>query len=155
HSKHFHIITAIPNVFARDLTARGRLPYVGTNEQIGEKVMAAAEHPDTAEPVGAARIEDFTWKAILDFYTGTECGRCSDNCPAHKTGKILSPKQLTLDLRDHLYGRENEYINRPGGPRPPVDDHAHANGHANGDGGHGDGHDEHEHAHGHDHDHDH
>ncbi|HVY45735.1 MAG TPA: (Fe-S)-binding protein, partial [Minicystis sp.] len=102
HSKHFHIITAIPNVFARDIGPRGRLPYMGSQESIGEMVMAAAETPDTAEPVGAARIEDFTWKAILDFYTCTECGRCTDNCPAHKTGKMLSPKQLTLDLRDHL-----------------------------------------------------
>ena len=103
HSKHFHIITSIPNVFARDITPRGRLPFMGNSEKIGEQVMKAAEEPEKAEPVGAARIEDFTWKAILDFYTCTECGRCSDNCPAHKSGKILSPKQLTLDLRDHLY----------------------------------------------------
>ena len=42
--------------------------------------------------IGIAKIEHFSWKAILDFYTCTECGRCSDNCPAHKTGKILSPE---------------------------------------------------------------
>ena len=156
HSKHFHIITSIPNVFARDITPRGRLPFMGNSEKIGEQVMKAAEEPDKAEPVGIARIEDFTWKAILDFYTCTECGRCSDNCPAHKSGKILSPKQLTLDLRDHLYGRENEFINRPGGPKGPVDDgHAHAHGD---DHAHAEGHAEHGHAeHGHDehgHDHD-
>ncbi len=63
-----------------------------------------------ALPVGVARIEHFSWKAILDFYTCTECGRCSDNCPAHRTGKVLSPKHLTLALRDHLYGREDELI---------------------------------------------
>ncbi len=164
HSKHFHIITAIPNVFARDLSPRGRLPFMGNAEKIGEQVMKAAEEPEKAEPVGVARIEDFTWKAILDFYTCTECGRCSDNCPAHKTGKILSPKQLTLDLRDHLYGREAEFINRPGGPKGPVDDghghgadHAHAdgaNGHANGEAhGHGDDHEHGDHEHG-DHEHD-
>lgn len=126
HSKHFHIITSIPNVFTRNIEARGRLPLVaGSAEAIGEMVMKAAEEPEKADPVGVARIEDFTWKAILDFYTCTECGRCSDNCPAHKTGKILSPKQLTLDLRDHLYGREGEFINRPGGPRgAAVDGHA-------------------------------
>ncbi|MFT3767640.1 MAG: (Fe-S)-binding protein [Minicystis sp.] len=122
HSKHFHIITAIPNVFARNIEPPGRLPKVAENaEKIGEMVMAAAEEPEKAAPVGVSRIEHFTWKAILDFYTCTECGRCSDNCPAHKSGKILSPKQLTLDLRDHLYGRENEFLNRPGGPKglPP------------------------------------
>ncbi len=135
HSKHFHIITAIPNVFARDITPKGRLPFMGNAEAIGEQVMKAAEEPEKAEPVGIARVEDFTWKAILDFYTCTECGRCSDNCPAHKSGKILSPKQLTLDLRDHLYGRESEFLNRPGGPKGVADPHPedHSNDSAHGD----------------------
>ena len=122
YSKHFHIITSIPNVFTRSIEPAGRLPKMAENtEKIGEMVMAAAEEPDKAAPVGISRIEHFTWKAILDFYTCTECGRCSDNCPAHKSGKILSPKQFTLDLRDHLYGREYEFLNRPGGPKglPP------------------------------------
>ena len=80
-------------------------------EKLMEKVGAAGEAPDPlALPVGVARIEHFSWKAILDFYTCTECGRCSDNCPAHRTGKVLSPKHLTLALRDHLYGREDEFI---------------------------------------------
>jgi Fe-S oxidoreductase len=110
HSKHFHVITAIPNVFARSLLPAGRLePMAENSEKLMEKVGAAAEAPDPlALPVGVARIEHFTWKSILDFYTCTECGRCSDNCPAHRTGKILSPKHLTLALRDHLYGREDE-----------------------------------------------
>src|SRR6185436_12465507 len=59
---------------------------------------------------GIAKVEHLTWKAILDFYTCTECGRCSDNCPAHKTGKVLSPKHLTLALRDHMYGHEKELV---------------------------------------------
>jgi Fe-S oxidoreductase len=122
HSKHFHIITAIPNVFLREVGPRGRLPLLAGNaEAIGEMVMKAAEEPEKAAPVGVAKIEDFTWKAILDFYTCTECGRCTDNCPAHKTGKILSPKQLTLDLRDHLYGREAEFIHRPNGAGGAAD----------------------------------
>ncbi len=80
-------------------------------EKLMEKVGAAGEAPDPMSlPVGVARIEHFSWKAILDFYTCTECGRCSDNCPAHTTGKILSPKHLTLALRDHLYGREEELV---------------------------------------------
>ena len=111
YSKHFHVITGIPNVFFRNLEPRGRLPLVATSaEAIGEKVMKAAEEPEKAEPVGISRVEQFTWKAILDFYTCTECGRCSDNCPAHKTGKLLSPKKLTLNLRDNLYGREHELL---------------------------------------------
>jgi Fe-S oxidoreductase len=82
-------------------------------EKLMEAFGTAAEAPDPiALPLGAARIEHFSWKAILDFYTCTECGRCSDNCPAHNTGKILSPKHLTLALRDHLYGREDEIVHR-------------------------------------------
>jgi len=104
YSKHFHIITSLPNVFFRSIAPAGRLPLLApTAEAIGEKVMAAAEDPVNAAPVGVNKINDFSWKAILDFYTCTECGRCSDNCPAHKTGKLLSPKQFTLNLRDHLY----------------------------------------------------
>jgi Fe-S oxidoreductase len=112
HSKHFHVITAIPNVFLRSLSPAGRLPPMAENaEKLMEKVGAAGEAADPMSlPVGVARIEHFTWKSILDFYTCTECGRCSDNCPAHRTGKILSPKHLTLALRDHLYGREAEIV---------------------------------------------
>ena len=108
HSKHFHIITGIPNVFFKDLTPRGRIrPMAENAEKLIEKLGAAAEMPDpTMADIGIAKVDHLSWKAILDFYTCTECGRCSDNCPAHKTGKILSPKHLTLALRDHLY--ENE-----------------------------------------------
>jgi heterodisulfide reductase subunit C len=125
HSKHFHVITAIPNVFARDLSHPGKLEYIGGAEALGEKVMQAFEDPDNAEPIGTARIEDFSWKAILDFYTCTECGRCSDHCPAHRTGKILSPKQFTIDLRDHLYSREHEFLERAGGPEGATGDGDH------------------------------
>jgi Fe-S oxidoreductase len=130
HSKHFHVITAIPNVFARSLQPAGRLePMAESAEKLMEKIGAAAEATDPlALPIGVARIEHFTWKALLDFYTCTECGRCSDNCPAHNTGKILSPKHLTLALRDHLYSREEEVIHRekdakkdaPPAPLKPV-----------------------------------
>lgn len=111
HSKHFHIITAIPNVFFRSLEPAGKLPMIAaSSEALGGMVEKAFEGTAGADPVGKAKVTDFSWKAILDFYTCTECGRCSDNCPAHKTGKILSPKMLTLDLRDHLYDREDELI---------------------------------------------
>ncbi|MCU0683093.1 MAG: (Fe-S)-binding protein [Polyangiaceae bacterium] len=119
HSKHFHIITAIPNVFFREVRPRGRLPLMApSSDQLMEVVGAASEKDDPLEaPVGVARAEHFTWKAILDFYTCTECGRCSDNCPAHRTGKLLSPKQLTLDLRDHIYGREKELVGKYADPK--------------------------------------
>ena len=126
HSKHFHIITSLPNAFTADITPPGRMhPMAASSEKLMELVGAAAEKADPLEdPVGVGRVEHFTWKAILDFYTCTECGRCSDHCPAHRTGKLLSPKQFTLDLRDHLYGREIEYLYRPGGPKGQKDDGA-------------------------------
>ena len=104
YTKHFHIITAIPNVFLGDLTPRGRLrPLAASTEDLMGKVEKASEGDDVgAARIGYARIEHFTWKDNLDFYTCTECGRCSDNCPATKTGKLLSPKHFTLDLRNHF-----------------------------------------------------
>ncbi len=87
-------------------------------EKLMEKVGAAGGSAGTRSPspVGVARIDQFSWKAILDFlHLHRVRARCSDNCPAHRTGKILSPKHLTLALRDHLYGREDEFVaHRPG-----------------------------------------
>jgi len=91
-SKHFHIITAIPNVFFRKLDKGSIKP-----------ARWGVESFDDLESVGVQRLEDFTWKHILDFYTCTECGRCTDNCPANAVGRPLSPKLLTLKLRDHAY----------------------------------------------------
>jgi Fe-S oxidoreductase len=112
YSKHFHVITAIPNIFLRSLSPAGRLePIAAGSEQLMEKVGNAADSDDPlSHPIGVARIDQFSWKSLLDFYTCTECGRCSDNCPAHRTGKILNPKEFTLALRDHLYAREEEFI---------------------------------------------
>jgi Fe-S oxidoreductase len=115
HSKHFHIITAIPNVFFKDLTPRGRLQPVADGGMEGlmakmEKAMEA-EDPRSVD-IGIAKVEHLSWKAVVDFYTCTECGRCSDNCPAHKTGKVLSPKHLTLALRDHMYEHQKELTDK-------------------------------------------
>ena len=84
-SKHFHILTVVPNVFSGDVAPKGALPLV---EDLEGKV-------EREEPVGIATVRDLSWKHVLDLYTCTECGRCSDNCPAYTTGKKLSPKHLT------------------------------------------------------------
>jgi len=97
YSKHFHIITGIPNVYFQSLHSPGRLPPI---EDMDGKL-------EREETLGIRRIDQFSWKSILDFYTCTECGRCSDHCPATKTGKKLSPKHFTLDLRDFLYKNGN------------------------------------------------
>ncbi len=104
YSKHFHIITSFPNVFATRLEPAGKLPKVPDLEGKVER----------EEAVGIGKITDLSWKQVLDLYTCTECGRCSDNCPAYTTGKKLSPKHLTLALRDHLYMSEGRLIGDTG-----------------------------------------
>ena len=100
YTKHFHVITAIPNVYTQSLDSPGRLPNLEDIEGMLER----------EETLGVKRIDQFTWKGILDMYTCTECGRCTDQCPANKTGKKLSPKHLTIDLRNFLYKNEQELV---------------------------------------------
>jgi Fe-S oxidoreductase len=87
-SKHLHIVTTLPNVFFRSQRPRGALRFVDKIEE--------------QETFGAATLRDLSWKQHLDGYTCTECGRCSDNCPALATGKPLDPQKIVLDLRDLL-----------------------------------------------------
>jgi Fe-S oxidoreductase len=54
---------------------------------------------------GVSKVEEFTWKGLLDFSTCTECGRCQSQCPAWNTAKPLSPKLLITSLRDHAYAK--------------------------------------------------
>jgi Fe-S oxidoreductase len=92
-SKHFHIITSLPNVFFRKLEPTGALSTMDL---------------EGSETFGTSRISHFSWKQVLDMYSCTECGRCSSNCPATLSGKPLAPRQLLLDLRDHLYANPQE-----------------------------------------------
>ncbi len=99
HSKHLHIFTAPINVyFSRRPNALGPLLPMTSN---GEKI--DFEDPAEDATFGAGRIEDFTWKDMLDLATCTECGRCQSQCPAWNTEKPLSPKLMIMDLRDHLF----------------------------------------------------
>jgi Fe-S oxidoreductase len=87
-TKHLHIVTTLPNVYFRSSRPRGALRMIDDIEN--------------QETFGAANIRDFSWKQLLDGYTCTECGRCSDNCPALATGKTLDPQKIVLDIRDQL-----------------------------------------------------
>jgi len=88
-SKHLHILAAIPNVFFRRFRPIGELSKMDLEDE-------------TAETFGVSKIEEFTWKQLLDLYACTECGRCSEHCPATLTGKPLSPKLTIHHLREHL-----------------------------------------------------
>jgi Fe-S oxidoreductase len=92
HSKHLHIATAALNVWFGRTRARGRL----------EPLRFDAE--DEADlRFGTGTVADLTWKQMIDAFSCTECGRCQDACPAHATGKILSPKLLIMGVRDQLF----------------------------------------------------
>jgi Fe-S oxidoreductase len=123
YGKHFHVITSLFNVVTRSLDAPGRLkPLAPSADALMEKMTEGMSMADPmAAPVGVGRMDHFTWKSHLDFYTCTECGRCSDNCPAHRTGKLLSPKHLTIDLRDHLYEQQAAVMAGPAPVAPPVE----------------------------------
>jgi Fe-S oxidoreductase len=99
-SKHFHIITAIPNVFLGKVEPKGRL--------------AKKDYSADGAIFGRSQIDQFTWKQMMDMYSCTECGRCSSQCPANKTGKMLAPRQLLLNLRDALYANQELLAKKTG-----------------------------------------
>jgi Fe-S oxidoreductase len=92
--KHFHIITSLPNVFLRKLKKGSLKP-----------ARWGAEDLEDLEYLGVEKLEDFTWKHMLDFFSCTECGRCTDMCPADAIGRPLSPKMITIKLRDYGYDK--------------------------------------------------
>jgi len=102
YSKHLHIGLAPLNIlFSRRPDALGALEPMRSN---GKVLDFEEADPDT-DVFGLGKIEDFTWKGLLDMATCTECGRCQSQCPAWATGKPLSPKQVILDLRDHAFAK--------------------------------------------------
>jgi Fe-S oxidoreductase len=102
YSKHLHIVLAPLNVlFSRRPNGLGPLPPMRS----GGKVLDFEEADPDADIFGRGKIEDFTWKGLMDMGTCTECGRCQSQCPAYLTGKPLSPKMVILDLRDHAMAK--------------------------------------------------
>jgi Fe-S oxidoreductase len=85
--KHFHVATALPKIWLRNLSPVGQLPEVENDE-------------------GVSAVDQFQWRQMLDFFTCTECGRCQDVCPAYLGGQTLSPKVLMMSLRDQLIAHD-------------------------------------------------
>jgi Fe-S oxidoreductase len=86
-SKHLHILASPVNAFFKPL---------------GPKVVLEPIPLEGAETFGASKIQDFTWKDLLDLYACAVCGRCHVNCPAQLTGKTLSPREVIHNLKEHL-----------------------------------------------------
>jgi Fe-S oxidoreductase len=103
----WHRFTAPFNIlFKREATGAVALGAVQPL-MLGGRPMTLDDLDDLSEDtaLGVGRIEDFSWKARLDFTSCTECGRCQSQCPAWNTEKPLSPKLLITALRDHTYAR--------------------------------------------------
>ena len=101
YSKHLHIALAPINVATKRIPQG--LGALLPMESGGKPVNF--EDPGEDDIFGRGKIEDFTWKGMLDFATCTECGRCQSQCPAWNTAKPLSPKLVIMDLRDHLFAK--------------------------------------------------
>ncbi|MDP6549744.1 MAG: (Fe-S)-binding protein [Dehalococcoidia bacterium] len=97
-SKHMHMFASPVNAFFRSLEPRGTLPSIDL---------------ENTERFGAGRVQDFTWKQLLDGYACAVCGRCSDACPANQTGKLLSPMHIVENLKEHMLSIGHQ------GPRNP------------------------------------
>lgn len=107
YSKHLHIMLAFPNVYFARLDPKGyiaNMPQITTEIKLMMDPSATPDPNAPTEPVkfGAKDVFDLSWKNLLDAYTCTECGRCTDNCPANLTGKLLSPRKIMMDTRDRL-----------------------------------------------------
>lgn len=104
YSKHLHIFLAFPNTYWSNLEFMGKAENMEsvTNEV---KYALGMATPDPNAPTeiarfGAKDVTDLSQKSILDAYTCTECGRCTSNCPANITGKVLSPRAIMMATRD-------------------------------------------------------
>jgi Fe-S oxidoreductase len=113
YSKHLHIFLAPINVLTKsEPKALGPLlPIMRNGKAIDFENL---DELDEDVALGRGKIEDFTWRGMLDMATCTECGRCQDQCPAWHTGKPLSPKLVILDLRDHLFAKAPHLLGADG-----------------------------------------
>lgn len=119
YSKHLHIILAFPNTYFQNLRPKGGFK---NNETVTKEVKLMLD-PNTdpyavplecevTEKFGASDVTDLNWVQLMNAYTCTECGRCTDECPANQTGKLLSPRKIMMDTRDRLEEVGNNIKNK-------------------------------------------
>ena len=109
YSKHLHILLAFPTTYFSNLQAKGKFSHMKSVENEVKLMLdpnadpySATNATDTPERFGVKDVTDLTWKNLLDAYSCTECGRCTDVCPANITGKALSPRKIMMDTRDRM-----------------------------------------------------
>ena len=111
NSKLFHIVSSSLSTIYRSLAPKGILSHIDLEDE-------------EAESFGVAKIEEFTWKHLLDLDACTRCGRCQDFCPAFTTEKPLSPKKLITDLKIHMHARLPQILKKGEGAENPGGEEA-------------------------------
>ena len=96
YSKHSHVFAAPLNIFFMSVEPKGALRKMEINVE---------DEENAPEYFGARNLEDLSWKQVFDGLACTECGRCTDNCPAAMSGKPLKPMHIILDLKHHAEDR--------------------------------------------------
>lgn len=101
-SKHFHVFTAIPNVFFSSIGFKNKLEPIDFEEEGVEKF-------------GVTDFEDLSWKTIHSAYSCTHCGRCTAVCPANLTGKELSPREIMVQIRNRAEEKGGVIVDKKAG----------------------------------------
>ena len=112
YSKHFHIILAFPNTYYSNLEPKGSFTNMASVKNEVQMMMDPNADPyaapteeaevEDAGRFGAKDVSDLNWVQLMNAYSCTECGRCTSECPANQTGKLLSPRKIMMDTRDRL-----------------------------------------------------
>ncbi len=104
YSKHFHILFAFPNTYFSNLEPKGEFTNMTSVTNEVKAMLDPSFVPAEAEAgkFGAKDATDLSWVNLMNAYTCTECGRCTDSCPANITGKLLSPRKIMMDTRDRI-----------------------------------------------------
>ena len=108
-SKHLHIFFAFPSTYYANLNPLGQFTNLESVTNEVKLMMNPNSDPysnvtdsNPPESFGAKDANDLNWVQLLNAYSCTECGRCTSNCPANETGKLLSPRKILMDTRDRI-----------------------------------------------------
>jgi len=109
YSKHLHILLAFPNTYFSNLDIIGKVNNLSSVYKEVKAMLdpnndpfANTETNNSVDKFGASDVFDLNWFQLLNAYTCTECGRCSSECPANETGKLLSPRTIMMKTRDRI-----------------------------------------------------
>ena len=109
-SKHLHIFFAFPSTYFANLNPLGEFNNLESVTNEVKLMMDPNQDPfannsnetTSSQSFGAKDVTDLSWIQLLNAYSCTECGRCTSNCPANQTGKLLSPRKILMDTRDRI-----------------------------------------------------